>query len=92
METLIACALAHVVAPGGSCQTVSVARSTARAAVTPPGLGTSGAVPRAAVATAASGYLRWRLCRPGFPHDHRGCAARPVAAGRPVVSNRRGPK
>ena len=47
MGTLIACTLVHVVAPGGSCQTVSLARSTARATVAPPGLGTSVAVPGA---------------------------------------------
>ena len=44
METLIACALAHVVAPGGESPDGSVVRSTARSAVAPPGSGTSVAV------------------------------------------------
>jgi hypothetical protein len=43
METLIACALAHVVAPGGELPDGSVVRSTA-SAVAPPGSGTSVAV------------------------------------------------
>jgi hypothetical protein len=77
METLIACALAHVVAPGRELPDGSVVRSTARSAVAPPGSGSRSGGPGAAVAEAASGYARWRLCRPGFRHDDRGYAASP---------------